>query len=99
MTDMTNEHIDNLMQQIEATLRQGRNNNYLDIARECGIVAPNDAVLKFAHQLVEMTVKNCADIIEGEDEEIEHRYMDGIIDERPELNGRYYAQVLRSAKF
>lgn len=69
---------------------------YLDLARECGIVAPNDAVLKFAHQLVAYTVDRCATVVEDADAEIERQFWAGEIDERPEQDGRYYAQVLRT---
>lgn len=74
-------------------------NIYLDLARECGIVAPNDATLKFAQQLVQHTVSRCATVVEGVDAEIERQFWAGEIDEHPQLDGRYYAQVLRGHKF
>ena len=96
---MTNKEVDDMLKEISTTLEQHWDRIYLDSARECGLVAPNDAVLRFAKHLVQHTVGRCATVVEGVDAEIERQFWAGEIDERPELDGRYYAQVLRGHKF
>lgn len=96
---VTNKEVDDMLKEISTTLEQHWDRNYLDCARECGLVAPNDVVLNFARLLVDSTVQRCASVVEGVDVEVERQFWAGEIDERPELDGRYYAQVLRNHKF